>query len=254
MSLREAMCRAARRLARETRELRFGPPVTHVYRPLDYAWEPHRRYLERFASEPKRVVYLGMNPGPFGMVQTGVPFGDVRRVRDWMSIDGLVKAPADVHPKRPVEGFACARSEVSGARLWGSIAAEYGTPARFFADAVVLNYCPLAFVEASGRNRTPDKLPPGERDPLFAACDRHLARAITLLEPAWLVGIGVFAEARLRDVLATLPSTKRTALRIARVPHPSPASPLANSDWRGAARAALAAAGVCGGRCGESDV
>jgi single-strand selective monofunctional uracil DNA glycosylase len=252
-----AVVRAARRLARETRELRFAPPVAYVYRPLDYAWAPHRSYLERFAASRKRVVYVGMNPGPFGMAQTGVPFGEVAHVRDWMRIGGKVEIPADVHPKRPVEGFACARSEVSGARLWGGIATVYGTSERFFAESVVLNYCPLAFVEPSGRNRTPDKLPAEERERLFAACDRHLARVVTLLDPEWLVGIGAFAEERLRALVegrpgsAELRASQRGASvpRIARVPHPSPASPQANRDWLGAARTALRAQGVCGGRC-----
>ena len=35
----------------------------------------------------KRVVFLGMNPGPFGMAQVGVPFGEVAAVRDWLRID-----------------------------------------------------------------------------------------------------------------------------------------------------------------------
>ena len=104
-----------------------------------------------------RVVALGMNPGPFGMAQTGVPFGEVAVARDWLGVAAPVTKPAREHPKRPVEGFACARSEVSGARLWGAVRAHWKTPARFFAEAFVLNYCPLVFMTTSGRNLTPDK-------------------------------------------------------------------------------------------------
>ncbi|XP_064494777.1 single-strand selective monofunctional uracil DNA glycosylase [Pseudopipra pipra] len=48
-----------------------GPPVTHVYDPLDYAWDPHSHFVRRFLRSPKAVLFLGMNPGPFGMAQTG---------------------------------------------------------------------------------------------------------------------------------------------------------------------------------------
>jgi len=233
---------AARRLARETAELRFGPPVTHVYRPLEYARRPHELYLERYGATEKRVVLLGMNPGPFGMAQTGVPFGDVASVRDWLGIAAPVGRPRDVHPRRPVEGFACRRGEVSGARLWGAIASRYGRPDSFFRKAFVANYCPLLFLEESGRNRTPEKLRKEERAELFAACDRHLLRLVELLRPRWVVGVGRFASERARAALAG------SGPRIAQIPHPSPASPLANRGWDRAAWAALAEAGVCSAR------
>ena len=112
---------ATSKLCAELEPLKFSPPVTHVYNPLVYARAPHDQYLQRFAASKKRVLYLGMNPGPYGMAQTGVPFGEVSMVRDWLGIEAAVKRPADEHPKRPIAGFACTRSEVSGARLWGSL-------------------------------------------------------------------------------------------------------------------------------------
>ena len=230
---------AARTLCREVEPLRFGHPVTHVYNPLDYARRPHNAYLRRYGASHKRVIFVGMNPGPFGMVQTGVPFGRVAHVRDWLQIEAPVGRPPREHPKRPVTGFDCRRVEVSGARLWGGIADHFGSPKRFFSRAYVTNCCPLAFVEASGRNRTPDKLPAHERAPLFAACDRHLRRVVDLLAPRWVVGIGAFAEERAREALADRP------VRIGRIPHPSPANPRANRDWAGQARAQLALLGVC---------
>jgi single-strand selective monofunctional uracil DNA glycosylase len=158
-------------------------------------------------------------------------------VRDWLGIEASVSAPQHVHPKRPVQGFACTRSEVSGTRLWGAAAAHFGEPARFFADHFVENYCPLAFLESSGRNRTPDKLPERERSPLFEACDRHLRRIAEALEPEWVIGIGAFAEARARDVLP--------GLRIGRITHPSPANPRAGRNWSGVVRRELVTLGVC---------
>jgi len=233
-----ALRSAARRLSRDVAALRFAAPVSRVYDPLDYARRAHAAYLDAYADSRKRVVFLGMNPGPFGMAQTGVPFGDVASVRDFLGIGAPVGHPAREHPKRPVHGFACTRSEVSGTRLWGAIAAHFGTAERFFADHFVANYCPLLFLEASGRNRTPDKLPAGERDALHRACDRHLLRLVEVLEPTWVVGVGAFAEARAREVLAD-------RVRLARVLHPSPASPRAQRDWAGTARRELIAQGVC---------
>lgn len=225
---------AARRLRDDVAKLRFSPPVTHVYNPLDYAWEGHRQYLERFGQAPKRIVFLGMNPGPFGMMQTGVPFGEVAAVRDWMGIHADISPPRAQHPKRPIQGFDCPRSEVSGRRLWGWAALRYGTAEAFFADAFVINYCPLVFLESSCRNRTPEQLPAAESRPLHAACDRHLAASVSALRPAWMIGVGAFAEKRIKRLVqesSLLDSELARRLNIGQVLHPSPASPAANRGW-----------------------
>jgi single-strand selective monofunctional uracil DNA glycosylase len=229
---------ASRALSRELARLSFAPPVTHVYDPQVYAREPFERYLRRFGRAPKQALFLGMNPGPFGMAQTGVPFGEVAAVREWLGVGGRVRRPAREHPKRPVQGFACPRSEVSGRRFWGWARATSGTPGRFFARAFVANYCPLLFLEASGRNRTPDALPVGERRALFAACDRALVRSVAALRPRLVIGIGRFAERRARVALAGLD------VEVAGIPHPSPASPAANRGWEAVVRRELRALGV----------
>lgn len=231
-----ALAEAAEDLRAAVEGLRFGPPTAFVYDPLDYAWEAHRTYLERWGGTPKRVVFLGMNPGPWGMAQTGIPFGEVASARDWVGIEAPVRKPPREHPKRPVEGFACTRSEVSGRRLWGLFRERFGRAEAFFADHLVLNYCPLVFLEESGRNRTPDKLPVAEREPLDQACDRFLRRALDLLDPGILVGVGAYAEACLHR--------NSSGRRVMRILHPSPASPAANRGWAEAATAALEAAGV----------
>jgi single-strand selective monofunctional uracil DNA glycosylase len=228
----------AQRLRSEADALSFGAPVSHVYDPLGYAWGPHREYLERFGGARGEVLLVGMNPGPFGMAQTGVPFGDKDIVRDWMGIEAEVGHPPDEHPKRPVQGFACARGEVSGQRLWGWARERFGPPEAFFARFFVANYCPLVFMEPSGRNRTPDKLPRSERDALYAVCDRALAATIELLQPRWVLGIGRFAEGRIRAVVGEREVT------VGSVPHPSPASPKANQGWAPLMDSALADLGV----------
>lgn len=179
-----------------------------------------------------------MNPGPFGMAQTGVPFGDVRMVRDWLGISLKVDAPKGEHPKRPVLGFDCVRSEVSGTRLWGWTRERFSTPERFFARFFVLNYCPLCFMEASGRNFTPDALPAVERAPLFEACNEALRDCVALLRPRVVVGVGAFAAGRAKIALAG------SGVATGSVLHPSPASPKANSGWAKIAEQELAALGV----------
>ena len=225
-------------LVRDVEELRFGPPVTHVYDPLAYARRSVRVYLRRFARPGIEVMLLGMNPGPYGMAQTGVPFGEVAAVRDWMGIVERVERPPREHPKRPVAGFDCTRSEVSGARLWGWARERFGAPQEFFGRFFVWNYCPLAFLEESGRNRTPDKLPAAERSPLFAACDRALVRMVQHLQPGLVVGVGRFAADRARAALGGGGPPVGTIL------HPSPASPAANRGWAEQAEGQLAQLGV----------
>jgi single-strand selective monofunctional uracil DNA glycosylase len=237
-AITEALLAAAKRLRAEAGWLRFKTPVTHVYNPLAYAWAPYEAYLRKYARGQKRVIFLGMNPGPFGMAQTGVPFGEVAAVRDWLGIQHAVGKPEVEHPKRPVIGFACARSEVSGRRLWGLFAAQFGTPEHFFEEHIVMNYCPLVFVEESGCNRTPDKLPASEKTALFQACDRHLRAVMTALQPEWVVGIGGFAAGQAAKLSANSP------LKIGQILHPSPASPAANRDWRGLVLARLNQLGI----------
>lgn len=216
-------------LRQELAPLQFAPPVAHVYNPLTYAWLVLEQYITRYAHARPKAILLGMNPGPFGMVQTGIPFGEITAVRDWMGLDAPITAPAIQHPKRPITGWATTRSEVSGARLWGWAAARYGSPQAFFRDFFVLNYCPLAFLGPTGANLTPDKLPKSDTAPLFASCDRALAQCIAALQPQWVIGVGGFAATCAQRVAATLPDTHPP--QIGQILHPSPASPAANRGW-----------------------
>jgi single-strand selective monofunctional uracil DNA glycosylase len=233
----DALVAAARELSDAVERLEFSPPVSHIYNPLTYAWAPHELYLRRFGGGRKRVIFVGMNPGPFGMVQCGVPFGEIEAVRGWMGIEAPVDIPATENPKRPIEGFACTRSEVSGRRLWSLFQQRFGTAAAFFTDHFVANYCPLAFFDG-GRNLTPDKLPAAEAAPLYAACDVHLRALVGQLQPEWVIGIGGFAEARAVEALQGM------GVRVGKVLHPSPASPAANRGWAEAATRQMLAQGI----------
>jgi single-strand selective monofunctional uracil DNA glycosylase len=207
--------------------LKFHGPVTHVYNPLIYARKPHDMYLRQYGRPPKEIVLVGMNPGPWGMAQTGIPFGEVALVKKWLKIQGMVERPSKEHPKRPIEGFNCHRSEVSGRRLWGWAQKTFQTPEKFFKRFFVANYCPLIFMEESGRNRTPNSLPIADRKHLQRVCDNALRQTAQYLKPKFVVGIGNFAADRAKSALQGLNIT------IGKITHPSPANPRANKDWEG---------------------
>lgn len=239
----------SRQLSSEVRDMRFGGEVAYVYNPLDYAWAPHALYLRRYGhfspddgplkAPPKgRLLMIGMNPGPFGMAQVGVPFGEIHAVRDWMGLEAPVERPSPEHVKRPITGFETERSEVSGARLWGWAKDRFGTPDAFFSRFWVHNTVPLVFMAETGRNITPDKLPIEERTPLLDVSDQAVRKIIDLLEPSHIVAVGVFAEQRAKA------ASKGLDVPVVRILHPSPASPKANAGWAPQAEAELAAAGI----------
>ena len=229
MTNAKKLAKVAIKLSQSVGSLSFDDLTSYIYNPLEYAWEIHRQYLELAGVGKKKVIFLGMNPGPFGMAQTGVPFGEISSVRDWMGLKGRVKKPIPEHPKRPVDGLSCSKSEVSGRRLWGLFSEKFPYPKDFFEDHFVANYCPLVFMEESGRNRTPDKLPAKEKKPLQDMCDWHLREIVEIMEPEWLIGVGGFAKKRAEEALTGI------EIQIGTILHPSPASPAANRGWAVAA-------------------
>lgn len=234
------LIQSTERLATALRDLEFSPPVAYVYRTLDYTWQAHCQYLQRFGMGRKQVLFLGMNPGPYGMAQTGVPFGEVPAVRDWMGIEVPIGKPVPEHPKRPIEGFQCPRSEVSGRRFWGLFAERYPRADDFFENHFVLNYCPLVWMSSTGANLTPDRLSSVEMAPVEEACAKHLQEIICLMKPAWLIGVGSFAEERLRRAAEFCGNVAM----VGRILHPSPASPAANRGWAEVAGRQLAELGL----------
>ncbi len=215
----------SRSLSQKVEALDTAEAAAFTYNPLSYARAPHEDYLLRHGAGPKEVLLLGMNPGPFGMAQTGVPFGDVAMVRDFLGVTGKVGRPAIEHPKRLITGFDCPRSEVSGTRLWGFAQEHFRTAENFFKRFFVVNYCPLVFMEEGGKNLTPDKLPASLRDPLNEACDEALRAIVEELNPKWVLGVGGFAQKQAERALSGWD------VKIGTILHPSPASPRANRGW-----------------------
>lgn len=223
-------------LVLKIKDLKFTEPVTHVYNPLVYAKESVEKYFDKYGQGTKKVLFLGMNPGPFGMAQTGIPFGEIAAVKDWLKLEGKIGKPAEEHPDRPIMGFDCHRSEVSGVRIWKLFRDRFETPEAFFKNHFVWNYCPLLFSEIHRhtgkkvcRNLTPDKIKSAETKVLYEACDQTLRELVEVLSPEHLVGVGAFAESCLKRVFP------ERAKEVKRMLHPSPASPIANRDFAGTA-------------------
>lgn len=240
MTISSRFLQAELELNTHLRQLSFSEPVRYTYNPLEYAWDTHRCYVETYCRAGQSILFLGMNPGPFGMAQTGVPFGEVKSVVDWLKITGEVGHPQDEHPKRRITGLACTQSEVSGARFWGFFRKLCGEPALFFRHCFVHNLCPLIFMSTSGKNLTPPELPAGERDDLLKLCDIALCQVVEALGVSMVIGVGRVAEQRARRAL----TAAGINVRVEGIMHPSPRNPQANKGWEAIAKAKLAELGV----------
>jgi single-strand selective monofunctional uracil DNA glycosylase len=238
-----SLIKVCKELSKRVASLEFSPPVALTYNPLEYASAPCHNYLKLYGSTPKQVLLVGMNPGPFGMAQTGVPFGDVKFVSEWMKVQGEVKRPTTEHKKRPILGFDCHIREASGKRLWGWIEKRFKTPEIFFERFFIWNYCPLSFMSESGANITPDKLPKSERSELFRHCDDALIKVIGILKPKHVIGIGNFAFERIA-ALTTENEDGTPFYEISKIAHPSPASPGTTESWEKKVEEALSSIGL----------
>lgn len=216
-------------------------PVAYILNPLVYAWKNHAAYITRFAPDGHTVkaILLGMNPGPWGMAQSGIPFGTTSFVKNFLGLHEKVDTPLHTHPKRPILGLTCEKQEVSGMRLWSAIQSSFQTPENFFRDFFVVNYCPLAFQSESGANLTPDKVPSELWHTCRHASEAHLADVIRALKPEMVIGIGKWAEDQAKQVIARFSLSVKTGTIL----HPSPASPAANRGWAEQAHAQLKALG-----------
>ncbi len=246
MSVVERLKDAARRLSSVCDEaiprLEEGGHVAHATNPLDYAWPHHEQYLEQWGDLGAKTLLLGMNPGPWGMAQSGVPFGATEVAKTFLKIEPrTLTTPPNAHPKRPIVGLSLERQEVSGRRLWELMESLYGSPEVTFSTLFVVNHCPLLLLGERGQNITPDKLPKALIEPVLKACDEHLREVVKILGITRIVGIGTYAEKRARLAFnagkkGPGTTTDGRDVDITTCWHPSPASPLANrnegADWR----------------------
>ncbi len=221
------------------RELTIRGTVDCVYNPLEYAWDVHKRYIEISGDMGASTVMMGMNPGPHGMGQMGIPFAATSMVRDLLGISGIdVNQPSIIHPRRPVVGLDYPREEVSGTRIWGLLSDTYGSASEIFEKVFLVNHCPLMLLDGPrGSNITPDKISGPIVRELLERCDEHLLEVVEILNADTVIGIGKFAEKRANNAL------RDSGVEVKGCWHPSPASPLANrnggADWRENVRSVL---------------
>ncbi|XP_023328801.1 single-strand selective monofunctional uracil DNA glycosylase isoform X2 [Eurytemora carolleeae] len=211
-------------------------PVKYLSNPLDHAELPHRIFLQKYLDGEKKIIFLGMNPGPWGMCQTGIPFGEIEACKGFLGISAPVKTPKTFHPRRPIEGFDCKRKEVSGQRFWSLIKEVSRTPDTFFKHSFLANHCPLAFMKESGKNVTPPEMPKELREKIMTACDSSLLEILDLLKTDLIIGIGKFAENRGKKIV----KENKLKTRVGFLMHPSPINPLANKGWNDIALKQLA--------------
>jgi len=241
-SIREKVLKIEVKLADYLMGLDYqGSGVTHLSNPLDHARLPHTMFLQKYLDGEKEILFLGMNPGPWGMCQTGIPFGAVQPAKHFLGIQAPVQVPDSAHPKRPIQGFECTRREVSGERFWNLFSQLCTSPDRFFNRAFVYNHCPVAFMKESGKNITPPELPKPLREQIVAACDAALIQMIELLNVGLIIGLGKFAEARAKAVVK---KNKLQNIRVGFLMHPSPINPVANRGWNEIALRTLEELGV----------
>lgn len=237
-----ALLRTQRVLCENLQGLTFNEPVAHVYSPAVYAFQTYKEFIRKYCTSEKKVLFVGINPGPWGMVQSGVPFGERAFVRDWLEIQGLILKPAWEHPKRPILGLECTRSEVSGKKLWTLIKSLSGRPENFFQHCFLHNICPLSFLSKTGSNITPpDILPAEKRNQLNQICDASLTEVIRILKVEIVVAIGRYVETRVKNIIknGNLPE-----FRVECLAHPSPLNRKAGNRWAEIAEEQLREFGV----------
>ncbi|KAL1122807.1 hypothetical protein AAG570_003133 [Ranatra chinensis] len=217
------------KLSRRLRDTDFGPSVEYVYDPLTYAYDIHSKFVRKFCLGTKEILFLGMNPGPWGMMQNGVPFGENTSVQQFLGLFGTVVKPEREHPLRPVLGLACRRSEVSGKRFW-SLARLLGASEAevFFRHCFVYNYFPLCLIGSHGKNVTPPELKAAVQRSIESACDSALCEVISLLNVKVVIGIGRFSEKKALNVVSR---AGLNDVKVLFLPHPSPRNPATNKDW-----------------------
>lgn len=242
----ERLIEAARRLSSQCDAaisvLEKKTSVAHATNPLDYAWPHHEQFLRKWGNLGSHTLLLGMNPGPWGMAQTGVPFGATEVAQSFLQIEAKeLETPVNAHPKRPIVGMSLERQEISGTRLWNLMEQHYGSARATFENIFIVNHCPLLLLGETGRNITPNNLPSAVMNPILAACDEHLLDVVDIMGISRVIGVGKYAEQRARLALNAGKkgegvSRSGRRIRIDTCWHPSPASPLANrndgADWR----------------------
>ncbi len=230
-----------------------------IWNPGLYGETWHARFRRLYRPGQHPLVVFGLNPGPYGMAQTGIPFTDIRRL-----VSALPDLAAELRGRgERVEppGLAppglrpyLSRSfESSAVRVYRFLKKGWGGAERGWTEVVVANPCTLLFIDpAEGKNRTPAdlaraaRLRGSGRDQVRELVEsfgririRCAVESIEALSPRGAILLG-------KDVQAALGPALRRILGEARVipwEHPARAVP---ESWASGLLSALRRRGLTG--------
>jgi len=138
-----------------------------VWNPGLYGEPWHSRFRRCYPPAARPLVLFGLNPGPYGMAQTGIPFTDIRRLVS--ALPALVAELRNAGKRLEVPGLApvslppyLSRTfEASSVRVYRFLERSWGDAERGWREVVAANPCPLLFIDTeTGKNRTPADLRP----------------------------------------------------------------------------------------------
>jgi len=203
------------------------PPVGDLVAldPTRYCRSAWAAYLQ-MAARLGCVLVVGMNPGPHGMAQTGVPFTD-----PWIVDELDLQAPrADVppadipavgswrHRSHRARGVLGSKREESAKRLWPllrEICAPYaavGPSADKIAEAtrrvcnevLLVNALPICWLDPAGKNVSAEQVekraPAQVREGLRDLVNEWLQAVADILRPAAVIGVGRWAREFVTDL------------------------------------------------------
>jgi single-strand selective monofunctional uracil DNA glycosylase len=191
---------------------RFAPLARSIARATGWLVLDPSRYGERWHAPFRRLypprarplLVFGLNPGPYGMAQTGIPFTDLKRLAqglprlaaelarsgERLSLPGL--APSSLQP------FLTRTFESSSVRVHRFLRLAHGSAERAFREVVFVNPCPLLFIDrALGENRTPADLPRALRAGVDEARVEVVSVAVARLRARGAIVLGRDAAAAL---------------------------------------------------------
>ena len=142
-----------------------------VWNPGSYGAPWHRVFREIYPLRERPILMFGLNPGPYGMGQTGIPFTDVRRLRQCLPKMALTLRERGREPRVPglaprsLRRFFTREFESSAVRVYRFLELGWGSAEKGWRSVGVANSCPLLFLDPEGRNQTPavrgDQAAPG---------------------------------------------------------------------------------------------
>ncbi|XP_073844130.1 single-strand selective monofunctional uracil-DNA glycosylase-like [Musca autumnalis] len=193
-----------------------------IYRPLDYAAQIYRNFLQKYLNGPKRILFVGMNPSRYGSLLTGIPFGDITTVRDRMQLDVSSLDSMEIG------------EEQSSQRFWNLIKSIFNDEQdfidRFFQNCFVHNVCPLVFINNNGHNVSFQSLAERmtmETRQIEVICRSYLELQVQLLQPEIIIAVGWYAF----NMLRSLDYYKNGRCIVEKIPHPSPKNFDSELDW-----------------------